>query len=96
MFLVRDVFQTKPGMAKELVKKFKKTFPVMEQEGFKNLRIMTDAVAGFWTVVLEYSVNNLSEMEKTKGFTSRPDVIEAMKGYMDLVTGGRREIYRIE
>jgi hypothetical protein len=96
MYIVRDVFQTKPGTAKELVKKFKTTLPFIEEFGLKEPRIMTDVVAGYWTVVLEYGTEDIASLEKTRGFTSRPEVSEAMKGYMELVVGGRREIYRVE
>ena len=37
MYVIRDVFHCKPGKAKDLVEKFKKTFPSMEQvDGFRN------------------------------------------------------------
>jgi len=96
MYLVRDVFRTKPGMAKELVKKFKQVFPHMESTGFSKPRIMTDAVAGYWTVVIEGEVPSLAEFEKHEGFTSKPEVREIMMGYMDLVQTGYREIFKIE
>src|SRR5437660_1172489 len=45
MYLVRDIFQCKPGKAGELAAKFKKTFPSMETEDrFRNCRVMVDAV----------------------------------------------------
>ena len=96
MYLVRDVFRTKPGMAKELVKKFKQTFPYMKSTRMKNPRVMTDAVAGYWTVILESEVESLSVFEKHDGFTSQPEVKEIMKGYMELVESGYREIFKIE
>jgi hypothetical protein len=96
MYLVRDVFRTKPGMAKELVKKFKQTFPFMEKAGFKSPRIMTDAVASYWTVVLEGEVESLAEFEKHEGFTSQPEVKDIMKDYMELVETGYREIFKME
>jgi hypothetical protein len=96
MYLVRDVFRTKPGKAKELVNKFKQTFPHMNKAGLKNPRIMTDAVAGYWTVVLEGEVESFADFEKHSGFTSQPEVKEIMNGYMDLVEAGYREIFKIE
>lgn len=96
MYLIRDIFQCKPGMAKELVKKFKQTIPFMEEQHLKNVRIMTDIVSNYWTVVLEGEVKNLAEFENHKGFTSQQKVKEIMAGYMDLVEGGRREIFQIE
>lgn len=96
MYIVRDVFQTKPGMAKELVAKFKKSSKYMEEAGFGNVRIMTDVVASYWTVVLEYGTDNIADVESARGFTSRPEVKDIMKNYMDLVIGGHREIFKVE
>lgn len=96
MYLVRDSFQCKPGKAKELVNKFKQTIPFMEEQKFKNVKIMTDVVSNYWTVVLEGEVESLSEFESRKGFTSQQKVKEIMAGYMNLVEGGKREIFQIE
>ncbi len=96
MYLVRNVFRTKPGMAKELVNKFKQTFPFMESSDMKKPRLMTDAVADYWTVVLEYEVESLSVFDKQEGFTLKPEVRDIIKGYMDLVETGYREIFKIE
>jgi len=96
MYLIRDTFQCKPGMAKELVKKFKLTVPFMEEQNYKNPRIMTDVVSNYWTVVLEIEAETLADFENHKGFTSQPKVKEIMKDYMTLVEGGKREIFNIE
>lgn len=97
MYVVRDVFRCKPGRAKELVEKFRGTIDSMtEKDRFTNLRIMVDAVADYWTVVLEADVETLADFERHMSeFSARPEVREAMKGYMDLVIEGRREIYRL-
>lgn len=96
MYLVRDIFYCKPGEAKELVKKFKQTIKYMTDQDFKNVRIMTDAVANYWTVILEGEVDSLAQFENQKGFTSRPEVQEIMAGYMNHIQGGKREIFFIE
>jgi hypothetical protein len=97
MFLIRDVFRCKPGKAGVLAKKFLATVPSMESEdGFKNVRVMTDYVATYWTVVLQAEVDDIGKFDAhMRGFSARPEVKEAMAGYMDLVDGGHREIYRI-
>jgi quinol monooxygenase YgiN len=97
MLVVRDVFRCKPGKAKELVERFRKTIPAMEQlDGFRNIRLMVDLVADYWTVVLDAEVPDLAHFERhSQEFGSRPDVREAMAGYMDLVEGGHREIWRL-
>ena len=97
MFVVKDIFRCKPGKAKELVAKFRRTIPSMEQlDGFSNVRILVDVVADYWTIVVESDVATLEQFERhMREFGARPDVREAMEGYMDLVEGGRREIYRV-
>lgn len=97
MFVVRDVFRCKPGKAKELVEKFKRTIGTMERDDrFTNVRIMVDAVADYWTVVLESDVASLADFEQHMSeYGTRPEVREAMAGYMDLVIEGRREIFRL-
>ncbi len=97
MYLIRDVFRAKPGRAKNLVSSFKQAVPFMEAEGFSNIKLMTDVVANYWTVVLQAEVESLDHFEKhSKGFTSKPQVAEIMKDYMDNIEGGYREIFKLE
>ena len=97
IYLIRDVLHAKPGKAKYLVKKFKEAAPYFEKQGLKNVRVMTDIAAPYWTVVIESQVNDLGSFAKNiRGETSQPEVREIMKGYMDLVDGGYREIFLIE
>jgi hypothetical protein len=47
-------------------------------------------------VVLQAEVDDISKFDAhMRSFSARPEVKEAMAGYMDLVDGGHREIYRI-
>jgi len=97
MYVIRDIFRCKPGKAKDLVGKFKRSIESMERvDGFTNVRLMVDAVADYWTVVLESDVETLDQFERhLQEWGARAEVREAMEGYMDLVDGGRREIFRI-
>jgi len=98
MYQIREVFQAKPGRAKDLVKMFKQAAPHFEKtEGVKNVKILTDIVATYWTVIIE------SETEDIGGFftnlrtaTMSDELKEIMKGYMDCVEGGKREVFMIE
>ena len=57
---------------------------------------MVDAIADYWTVVVEAEFETLGDFERhMQQFSGRADVREAMAGYMDLVEGGHREIFRI-
>jgi hypothetical protein len=97
VYVVRNVFQCKPGKAKELVEKMKAAGPHLEAMGVRNRRILSDAATGFWTVVVEAEVENVADyfdaLDRRGG--SR-ELAEAMAGYMELITGGRREIYKLE
>jgi len=97
MYLVRDIFTTKPGKAKELVAKFKAMGPHLTEMGVKNPRVLTDVCAGYWTVVAEAETESLDQYFDMGGrMRENQKLGEIMQGYMDLVEGGRREIFRIE
>jgi len=98
MYIVREVFNTKPGKAKELVKMFKQAMPLMEnQDGMKSYKIMTDIVSGYWTVVIESEVEDIGAfLGGLRSVTASDELKNIMKGYMDLVNSGRREIFVLE
>ncbi len=98
MYLIRDVFHAKPGKAKELVKKFKQALPFMERQGMQGSKVMTDIAAPYWTVVIESEIEDLGDFAKElrEGGTMNPELVKIMEGYMDLITGGYREIFLIE
>jgi hypothetical protein len=98
MFLIREVFKAKPGKAKELVKKFKAAAPFFEKMGEgKNHMVMTDVVADYWTVVMQWETDDLGKFATNlRGGTASPELMEIMKGYIDLVEGGHREIFLVE
>ena len=97
MYVVRNVFKCKPGMAKVLIEKLKKANVIMREAGMvESERVLVDEVATFWTVVIETEVEDLTAHERSmRDYGSRADVQEAMAGYMDLVDGGYREIFRV-
>jgi hypothetical protein len=97
MYVVRDVFRCKPGKTRELAERFKRTFPSVEQhDAFSNCRVLVDVVADYWTVVLECDFEHFDDFERhMQNFSARPEVREALHGYMDLVIEGHREIYRV-
>jgi len=98
MYLVREVFQAKPGKAKELVKKFKQGSEHSEKQGMKGYRIMTDIATRYWTVVAEFEVEDLNEFAKEARGGGKPDpeMEKIMTGYHELIDGGYREIFLIE
>lgn len=98
MYLIREVFQTKPGRAKDLVKMFKQAAPHFEKIGeMNNMKIITDVVSNYWTVVVESETENIGGFfSNMRSATMSDELKEIMKGYMDCVAGGHREIFLVE
>jgi hypothetical protein len=98
MFIVRNIFHCKPGKAKALIEIFKKASPMIEDAGLAvKTRIISDASADFWTVVIESEVENLNNyINMAETISKNPELGQAMAGYTDLVLSGKREIFRIE
>jgi len=97
MYLVRDVFQTKPGKAKDLVAIFKEAAPHLEKMGAGKLRVMTDTVANYWTVAMHFEVDSLETyFGAVANRTQDPELNRIMSGYMDLVVSGHREIFELQ
>ena len=98
MLIIREVFTAKPGQASKLAKLFKKAFG-----RDSNVRVMTDLVGNYNTVVTEMQVNNLAEFEKQmeEYKSGKPDpnidpkVAEELSKYTEMYISGRREIYQI-
>src|SRR3982751_539165 len=97
MFLVRNVFKCKPGQSKRLIEIFKRgTELIGQSDAVISERILVDEISTFWTVVIETEVEDLTKFSQTmQEYGSRQDVRDAMAGYMDLVDGGYREIFKI-
>ena len=102
MYLVRDIFNCKPGKVRPMVDKFTAMGKLSEKLGMPRMRVMTDFCAEqYWTVVSEMEVPNLQAFEDMMSNPqgSAEDMKqfeEIMKGYHELVDHGKREIYKIE
>jgi heme-degrading monooxygenase HmoA len=97
MYVVRNIFTCKPGKAKDLVARFKAAEPHLREMGIHNTRLLSDTASGFWTVVVEAEVESLDGyFDGIRQRPASPDLQQAMGDYMDLVSGGRREILRLE
>jgi len=92
MYIVRETFTARPGQASTLARLCKQ---IMAESGFK-VRVLTDFIGPFNTVVMEHEVGDLAEFERTMAeYASRQDVRDKMKGYTDMYQTGRREVYRV-
>ena len=97
MFVVRNVFRTHPGKAKELAKKFQAAAPHLKTIGVHNTRVLTDAVAGFWTVIHEIEVDDMNAFfTALEARQPNEGMRTAMAGYLDLVESGHREVFKVE
>ena len=92
MLLIREVFVTKPGMASKFAKMMKETM------GEPGVRIMTDVVGDYNTVVMEYEVESMADYEKKSaqwGKDMKPEDKAKMADYPNMYQTGRREMYKI-
>ncbi len=102
MLLIREVMYCKPGKVRPLVEKFLAMSKIMEKSGQGRMRVLTDFSAErYWMLVGEMEVASLQAFEssmKGEGMSENDskEMEGIMKGYHDLVEGGRREIYKIE
>jgi hypothetical protein len=93
MYIIRETFVAKPGMASKLAKLFKEA--VASNHRMK-IRILTDMVAEFNCVVMESEVSSVAEFEKSMAeYAKDKDMHARMKGYTDMYISGRREIYQV-
>lgn len=98
MLIIRDVFTAKPGQASKLANLWKKAM-----NGQKNVRVMTDAIGDFNTVIMETEVKDLSEWEHimeqyragemSKGIDKETSA--ALSKYTEMYQSGKREVYKI-
>jgi hypothetical protein len=98
MYMSRDIFNCKPGKAKDLVATFKRFSNILQSIGYEPARIFTDVCGeNYWTVVIEQDIKTIDDLaEMSRKVMSDPRTAEVMKDYHDLIQGGRRELYRVE
>ncbi len=93
MFVVRETFTAKPGMASKLAILFKDVMGSLPGHKF---RVLTDHIGAFNTVVLETNVDDLAEFDRLMAeYAARTDIRDQMTGYTDMYLTGRREVYKI-
>jgi len=98
MFLIRDIMYCKPGKVRPMVDKFVALSKLSAKMGMGPMRVMTDfSSERYWTVVSEMEVASLEQFaENTRKSMEIKEFQDTMKGYHDLIDGGRREIYMLE
>lgn len=69
----------------------------MINHGPRNIRVLTDVVAGFWTVIWEFEVEEVSDyLGMNKSVDEDVAVYNALEGYKDHIVDGHREILKVE
>ena len=93
MIVVRNSFIAKPGQAGKLAAQLK---DMANAGNLRNFRVMTDLTGDFNHVVMEHDVESAAEFEALMTrYSSDPQAREKAKGYTDLWTTGRRELFRV-
>jgi hypothetical protein len=93
MLVVRNRFIAKPGCAGKLASQLKDAVAAF---GMPNARILTDLAGDFNQVVMEFTAQNMAEIERRLQETMGSAMYrERMAGYTELWITGSREILRI-
>ncbi len=96
MYIIRNTMYAKPGSGGALIEKLRAAIPHFEELGMGNPRILSDAVTTTWTISMEFEVESVSTyFDMLEGRSKSEGLGQAMKGYTDLVTGGKREILKV-
>src|SRR5262245_59950830 len=95
MILVRDVFKLKFGKAREAIATFKEVGTTAGID-MKSLRLMTDLVGPYYTLVLEQTHDSLAAYEDSgKKMMGNDKWRAAYQKFTPLVESGYREIFTI-
>ena len=93
MIIVRNSFTAKPGEAGKLAAQLK---DMANAGNLRNVRVLTDVTGEFNHVIMEHEVESASEFEQLMTrYSSDPQAREKAKGYTDLWTTGRRDLFRV-
>jgi hypothetical protein len=92
MLVVREVFVAKPGMASKLAR----VLCDAVGGGPDRVRVMTDLIGQFNSVVMETEVDSLQTFEqRMKQYQADQQIRSKMAGYTEMYLEGRREIYEV-
>jgi hypothetical protein len=98
MYVIREILNCKPGRVREMVEKFDAISSILKEMGHEPMRLLTDVTGEpFWTVVAEATVDSIDGFfEIEQRLMTNETLRRVMSNYHELVSTGRREIYRIE
>ena len=98
MYVIREVVHCRPGKVRQMIRKFNAISEALRETGREPLRLLTDVTGEqFWTLVAEINVERLDDFFAVEQeLMAKETLRQVMADYHDLVSDGRREIYRIE
>jgi len=93
MLVVRNSFVAKPGCAGKLAAQLN---AAVTEFKMPNARVLTDVTGDFNIVIMEFTAENMAEIEKRMQETvGTPRYRELMAGYTELWVSGSRDIFRV-
>jgi hypothetical protein len=91
MFIVRNCFTAKPGMASKLAAQLKEVAAMLP-----NGRVLTDVTGEFNRVVFEWEAATFNDFDaRMQQYATDAELKAKMQGYTDLWITGSREILRV-
>lgn len=96
MILIRNSFQLKFGKAKEAKAKIKEGVGFLQEMGVKDNRVCLDVTGPFYTLVLENTMESLSDFENRMSKLGDSKAWQQWyASFSELIVSGHREIYTI-
>ena len=97
MYVIRETFVAKPGQASKLARLMKEAIALTPNR--TGMRLLTDFVGPFNTVVIESEVADFAQYEaEMRTYMTDPRYAafrDKMAGYTDMYVSGKREIWRL-
>lgn len=98
MILVREVFHVQFGRAREAVALAQEGMRLEEEHGggVRGARLLTDLAGDYYQLVMEQEFDDLASFEQSlQSAMAAPQFRAWYPRFASLMTGGRREIFRI-
>ncbi len=97
MIVVRDIFQLKFGKARDAVALWREGLPLEQRAGgAKKVRMMTDVVGSYYTLVLESEYDSLADFERAgQAVSSNAEWRAWYQRFLPLAESGRREVFQV-
>jgi len=98
MYVIREILNCKPGKVRQMVEKFGAISAALKETGHAPLRVLTDVTGEpFWTIVAEATVPRIDDFfAMEQQMMANENLRKTIADYHDLVSSGRREVFRIE